>query len=58
MINHIIAKGTRIFADTNRKDTWMIYHDHLKILWEKETVEYMKSLKCPIEGNQERSWFD
>jgi len=30
----------------------------LKILWEKETVEYMKSLKCPIEGNQERLLFD
>jgi len=58
LVDHIIAEGNRIFANTNRKDTWMIYHDHLKILWEKDTIEYMKSLKCPIEGNPNRTWFN
>lgn len=58
MIDHIIKEGNRIFADTKRKDTWMIYHDHLKIFWEKETIEYMKSLKCPNEEQPDRTWFD
>jgi len=54
-MDHIIAEGNCIFADTDRKDTWMIYHDHLKIWWEKESQEYLKSLPCPIEGNPNRT---
>jgi hypothetical protein len=36
----------------------MIYHDHLKIWWEKDSQEYLKSLPCPIEGNPNRTWYD
>ena len=35
------------------------YHDHLKIFWEKETLEYMKSLRCkPNDPNDTRTWYD
>jgi hypothetical protein len=60
MIDHIISEGNRIFHGTAREETWMIYHDHLKILWEKETLDYLKTLKC--EGSQGqfpgRTWYD
>ena len=36
----------------------MTYHDHLKIWWEKESQDYLKSLPCPIEGNPNRTWYD
>ena len=58
LVNHIISEGKRIFGTTNRANTWMIYHDALAILWEANTVEYLKSLKCPIVGNPNRTWFD
>jgi hypothetical protein len=58
LVDHLIADGNRIFKDTNRSDTWMIYHDHLKIFWEKETLDYIKSLKCPTEANPSRTWYD
>jgi hypothetical protein len=50
LMDHIISEGTRIFSGTKRADTWMIYHDHLKIWWEKQSQNYLKSLPCPIEG--------
>jgi hypothetical protein len=50
LMDHIISEGTRIFSGTKRADTWMIYHDHLKIWWEKQSQDYLKSLPCPIEG--------
>ena len=61
MIDHLIEEGGKIWNGTNREHTWMIYHDHLKIFWEKETIEYMKRKKCPIPGDQSstnRTWFD
>ena len=58
LIDHLIAEGNKLFAGTDRADTWLIYHDHLKILWEKQTINYMKSLKCPTPDNPERTWFD
>jgi hypothetical protein len=36
----------------------MIYHDHLKIWWEKTGQDYLKSLLCPIEGWPDRTWYD
>jgi hypothetical protein len=39
----------------------MIYHGHLKIFWEKETIEYMKNKKCPIPSDEltsHRTWFE
>jgi hypothetical protein len=36
----------------------MIYHDHLKIWWEKESQDYLKSLPCPIDGYPTRTWWD
>ena len=57
-MDHIIQEGTRIYKGTRREHTWLIYHDHLKIWWEKESQEYLKSLSCPIEGNPSRTWYD
>lgn len=36
----------------------MIYHDHLNIWWDKATQAYLKTLKCPIEGWEDRTWYD
>ena len=58
LAHHVIAEGNKIFADTARKDTWVIYHDHLNIWWDKHLQAYLKTLACPIEGWQERTWFD
>jgi hypothetical protein len=58
LMDHIIAEGNRVYKDTKREDTWLIYHDHLNIWWEKESQEYLKSLPCPIEGNPSRTWWD
>jgi hypothetical protein len=58
LMDHIIQEGTRIYKGTRREHTWLIYHDHLKIWWEKESQEYLKSLSCPIEGNPSRTWYD
>jgi hypothetical protein len=58
LMDHIIDEGNCIYKDTNREHTWLIYHDHLKIWWEKESQEYLKSLPCPIEGNPSRTWYD
>jgi hypothetical protein len=58
LMNHVIEEGNRIWEGTRRAETWMIYHDHLKIWWEKESQEYLKTLPCPIEGNPNRTWYD
>jgi hypothetical protein len=57
-MDHIIAEGERIFGNTRHKNTWMIYHDHLKIWWEKDSQDYLKSLPCSIDGNPYRTWYD
>lgn len=57
-MNHIIHEGNRVYADSIREHTWLIYHDHLTIWWEKESQDYLKSLPCPIEGNPSRTWYD
>jgi hypothetical protein len=54
----VITEGKSIRAGTDREDTWMIYHDHLKVWWEKDSQDYLKSLPCPIEGNPDRTWHD
>jgi hypothetical protein len=58
MMDHVISKGIQIYKGTPCENTWLIYHDHLKIWWEKESQEYLKSLLCPIEGNPSRTWYD
>jgi hypothetical protein len=58
LMDHIIAEGNRVYKGTKREDTWLIFHDHLKIWWEKESQEYLKSLPCPIEGSPSRTWWD
>ena len=58
MMDHVIAEGNRIWAGTEHKYTWMIYHDHLKIWWEKDSQDYLKTLTCPIQGNANRTWYD
>jgi hypothetical protein len=58
LMDHIIAEGTKMFADSPRKDSWMLYHDHLSIWWEKQSQAHLKSLPCPIEGWESRTWWD
>jgi hypothetical protein len=58
LMDHVISEGIRIFADSNCAHTWMIYHDHLKIWWEKETQAYLKTLPCPIEGWESQTWYN
>ena len=36
----------------------MLYHDHLSIFWEKETLDYMKSKPCPTDDQPDRTWYD
>lgn len=57
-MDHVIAEGNRIWAGTQREDTWMIYHDHLKIWWEQDSQNYLKSLPCSTQGNPNRTWYD
>jgi hypothetical protein len=57
-MDHIISEGVHIYEGTNREHTWLIYHDHLKIWWEKDSQEYLKSKECPIEGNPSRTWYE
>jgi hypothetical protein len=57
-MDHVILEGKRIWAGTDREETWMIYHDHLKIWWEKDSQDYLRSLPCPIPGNPNRTWYD
>jgi hypothetical protein len=57
-MNHVISEGKRVYKNTTREHTWLIYHDHLKIWWEKESQNYLKTLPCPIEGNPNRTWQD
>lgn len=58
MVDHVIEEGNKMFKNTIWADTWTIYHDHLKIWWEKETQEHLKNMACPIEGWPERTWYD
>lgn len=58
MVLHLIAEGESYYKDTDRKNDWMIWHDALSILWEKVTMAWLKSLKCPHPGWQERTWMD
>ena len=55
---HLIKHGEDTFRNTTRKDTWMISHDALSILWEAKTQEWLQSLPCPIDGWPDRTWAD
>ena len=55
---HLIAEGTRTYQGTCRQDTFMFWHDRLSILWDKTTQEWLRRLKCPIDGWDDRTWAD
>ena len=55
---HLIRTSTDAFSQTKRRDTFMIWHDRLSILWDRQTQDWLKKLKCPIEGWAERTWAD
>ena len=55
---HLIKEGEELYKGTNRENTWMIWHDALSILWEKETQTWLRTLKCPVEGWEDRTWAD
>jgi hypothetical protein len=54
----LIKSGCELYKGTKREDTWMIWHDALSILWDQATQAWLKTLKCPIEGKPERTWYD
>jgi hypothetical protein len=59
MILHLIEQGELLWGDTDRKDVlWMISHDALAVMWEATTLDWLKTLKCPIIGWEERTWYD
>ena len=45
MMDHIIAEGNRLFADTDYRDSWIIGHDALSVWWEKESLDYLHTVK-------------
>lgn len=55
---HLIAKSSDAYKGTQREDTFMLWHDRLSILWDTTTQAWLKSLKCPIEGWDDRTWAD
>lgn len=44
MIDHIWQQSRALFAGTIYAKCFTIYHDHLKIMWCKEGVDYMKKI--------------
>jgi hypothetical protein len=55
---HLIHHCERTYSNTLRQNTYMIWHDRLSILWEKETQAWLANLKCPITGWLEQTWAD
>lgn len=43
LMDHTIAQGNALFADTPYADTWTIYHDALSSWWSKGAQEYLAS---------------
>jgi hypothetical protein len=46
-VQHMIDEAERLHENSVHKGVWMIYHDHLNILWEKETIVWLKSMPSP-----------
>lgn len=57
-IKEFIEEGTRVYTGTKRENTFMFWHDRLYILWDKTTQEWLRRLKCPIDGWETRRWAD
>ena len=54
----LIHKSYNAYKEITRKDTYMIWHDQLSILWDQETQNWLSSLKCGIDGWPDRTWAD
>jgi hypothetical protein len=44
LIDHIIEESVKVYAGTPMEHCFLIYHDHLKILWSAEGVAYLKEI--------------
>ena len=51
IIDHVIDKANRLFADTRYKHTWKIYHDALPQWWEKGAQDHLQE-----RGSADRQW--
>ena len=51
IMDHVVAEGNRLFADTPFSSNWKIYHDALPQWWEKGAREHMRKL-----GFADRQW--
>ena len=53
-MDHCIAEGDRLFADTPYANTWWLFHDHLSAWWETEAQEYLA--ERGFADRQVRAW--
>eukprot|EP00966_Prymnesium_polylepis_P280235 6475081-Prymnesium_polylepis.1 len=44
LMDHVVAEGNRLFADTPYASTWVIMHDALSTWWEKAAQEHLAAL--------------
>ena len=44
IIDHVITESTKIYAGTDRADTFFIFHDGLTVWWTIESQDYIESL--------------
>jgi hypothetical protein len=56
LIDHAIAEGNRLFADTEYRDSWFLWHDALSQWWEKDAQEHLRSRG--FFDRQVRAWGD
>jgi hypothetical protein len=52
MMDHVIVEGKCMYKDSTREHTLMIYHDQLKIWWEKESQDYLNLYLVPLQDIQ------
>ena len=48
LIDHAIAEGNKLLANTIYHDSWWMYHDHLSAWWEAGAQEYLAERGIPV----------
>ena len=41
LMDHVIEESIKIYADTDQRDTFLIFHDGLSAWWEGEAQTYL-----------------
>jgi hypothetical protein len=42
LIDYMVSEAKKLYAGTDMGERFMIYHDHLKVMWEKNAIAYMR----------------